>query len=273
MKALFCILLFLLSVSFCGAQTGTPEERYGPVFYGIPLPETGARVLLVIDTSKSMGRKDKVRKDGGTRWDTLVDEVQTMTATMQELIAERRVNFTVTLLYEGGKTPHRGTSPYDIAVAGTADRLLTDLKAKEFTSGGSFETTFGETLWPLVAKQHLTHVFYLGDNDIGKYSESVRNAVTAWYNLPRKEPVKDQRKLWSLKNQWWDPWKRWRKPAGSGKLVFKKQQALPPPPKDVTFSCVAIGQASPLLKELATLGNGDYVERLPKKKRKSKANP
>ncbi len=272
-RALFLLCFIFLGTLLCPAQTGAPEERYGPVFYGIPLPDTGARILLVIDTSKSMGRKDKTRADEGTRWDTLCDEVRSMTDTMKELIQERRVNFTVTLLYEGGKSPHEGSSPYDIATPGTDECLLTDLSTKTFTSGGSFETTFNETLWPLVAKQHITHIFYLGDNDIGKYDDAVRNAVAAWYTLPRKAPTQDQRKLWTLKNQWWEPWKHWRKPAGSGKLVFKKQQSLPPPPRDVTFSCIAIGQASPLLKELATRGNGIYVERLSKKKRKAKKQP
>lgn len=130
----------------------TLDERYGPAFYGLRLPETGARVLLVIDTSKSMGRKDSARTDGGRRWDTLVDEVRTMTDEMATLVAERRVCFTVSLLYEGGKEPHPGSEVFDIAQRGAARRLLAELSSKALTSGGSFERTFGETLWPLVAR-------------------------------------------------------------------------------------------------------------------------
>ncbi len=272
MKRLLLLLLLLFGVSWSSAEAiDSPEDRYGPVFYGIELPEDGARLLLIIDTSKSMGRKDKTRIDGGCRWDTLIDEVRAMSTQMEALIQERRVNFTVTLLYEGGDTPHTGSEAYDLAVKGEAEKMLRALEAKTFTSGGSFEVTFGETLWPLVADHHITYIIYLGDNDIGKYEESVQSSVAAWYTLPRKQPSADQRKLWNLKNDWWEPWSRWRKPAGSGRLVFKQQQSLPPPPKEVTFSCVAIGQASPLLKDLATLGKGVYVERLTKSKRKKKA--
>ena len=151
----------------------TPEERYGPMFYGLRLPETGARLLLIIDTSKSMGRKDSTRTDGGRRWDTLLDEVRRMTNEMAALIAARKVCFTVSVLYEGGDLPHAGSEPFDLAQAGSAERLLSELSAKTFVSGGSFETTFGETLWPLVARQHITHIVYLGDNDIARHAETV----------------------------------------------------------------------------------------------------
>ena len=236
------------------------DERYGPAFYGLRLPETGARVLLVIDTSKSMGRKDRARVDGGRRWDTLLDEVRTMADEMVALVAARKVCFTVSLLYEGGEVPHPGSEVFDMAQRGAANRLLTELSGKTFTSGGSFERTFGETLWPLVSRQHITYVIYLGDNDIARHGDAVRDAVTAWYAVPKAEPEAARRPLWNLKRAWWKPWERWRRPV-KGVPTFRAQQAYPPPPRDVVFSTVAIGQASPFLKELATLGKGDYVTR------------
>lgn len=251
------------------AERAALEKRYGPLFYGVELPENGARVLLVVDTSKSMGRKDATRTDGGRRWDTLLDEVAKMTDSMRALIRARRVCFTVSVLYEGGDTPHGGTEPFDMAQAGASERLLEELRGRDFTTGGSFETTFGETLWPLVSRQHITYVFYLGDNDIGRYAEApVRDAVSAWYALPRKEPAADQRKLWNLKVAWWKPWANWRRPA-RGVPTFRSRQTfpLPPPPRDVVFSCIAIGQKSPLLKELAKLGHGEYVERVPSRRK------
>lgn len=250
----------------------TPEERYGPMFYGLRLPETGARLLLIIDTSKSMGRKDSTRTDGGRRWDTLLDEVRRMTNEMAALIAARKVCFTVSVLYEGGDLPHAGSEPFDLAQAGSAERLLSELSAKTFVSGGSFETTFGETLWPLVARQHITHIVYLGDNDIARHAETVRDAVSAWYALPRTAPEAHQRPLWNQKRAWWKPWERWRRPT-RGVPTFRAQQAYPPPPRDVTLSAVAIGQASPFLKELTALGKGEYAERLSKRSRSAKKQP
>lgn len=238
----------------------TLDERYGPAFYGLRLPETGARVLLVIDTSKSMGRKDRSRTDGGRRWDTLLDEVRTMTDGMVALVAARKVCFTVSLLYEGGETPHPGSEVFDMAQRGAAERLLAELSGKAFVSGGSFERTFGEMLWPLVSRQHVTHVIYLGDNDIARHGEAVRDAVSAWYAVPKAEPGAARRPLWNLKRAWWKPWERWRRPA-KGVPTFRAQQAYPPPPRDVVFSTVAIGQASPFLAELATLGKGESVTR------------
>lgn len=245
-------------------------ERYGPVFYGVELPQSGARVLVIVDTSKSMGRKDKERTEPGTRWDTLRDEVRSMTDSMEDLVNRRKVCFTLSFLYEGGDLFHKGTEPFDFAVPGTGERVAAALERRDFTSGGNFEVTFGETLWPLVAKQHITHVFYLGDNDIGRYESEVLGAVKAWYELPPKNPTGEQRKLWNLKKAWRKPWERWRKPA-KGVPVFKSQQKFPPPPKDVTFSCIAIGQKSATLEQLATLGHGDYVERgVSQKKKRTK---
>ncbi len=244
------------------------EEKYGPSFYGIELPETGANVLLVVDISKSMGRKDASRTDGGRRWDTLVDEVTSLCDQMTLLIAERRVHFAITLLYEGGEQGHPGTEAYVLAEKGAKARLLQALQRETFAAGGSFEKTFGETLWKLVARDHVTHLFYLGDNDIGKYADTVEAAVGAWYTLPKEKPSAQARALWSLKKKWYQPWERWRKPVGQGRLTFKRQQSLPPPPKEVVFHAIAIGQKSPLLKRLADLGSGTYIERLPKKKKK-----
>lgn len=114
-------------------------------------------------------------------------------------------------------------------------------------------------------------MIYLGDDDIADHKEAVRDAVSAWYALPRTEPEAARRALWNLKRAWWKPWERWRRPA-KGVPTFRAQQAYPPPPRDVTFSAVAIGQASPFLKELSTLGKGEYAERLPKRSRKRKAD-
>lgn len=264
LRALRPCLCAALAALFCPlAPAEAPSDaRYVPYFYGIALPESGARVLLVIDTSKSMGRKDASRPDGGTRWDTLCDQVSEMAGRMAALAARRRVCYTVTLLYEGGDAPHAGTEPFDLAKPGAAEALLAALRARALTSGGSFEATFGETLWPLVSRQHITHVIYLGDNDVGRYAEApVRAAVSAWYALPRRDPAAAQRALFRLKAAWWEPWKGWRRPTAQ-RPAFRGQQALPPPPRDVVFSAVAIGQKSPLLEELAALGGGEYVERL-----------
>lgn len=264
LRALRPCLCAALTALFCPlAPAEAPSDaRYVPYFYGIALPEDGARVLLVIDTSKSMGRKDASRPDGGTRWDTLCDQVSEMAGRMAALAARRRVCYTVTLLYEGGDAPHAGTEPFDLAKPGAAEALLAALRARALTSGGSFEATFGETLWPLVSRQHITHVIYLGDNDVGRYAEApVRAAVSAWYALPRRDPAAAQRALFRLKAAWWEPWKGWRRPTAQ-RPAFRGQQALPPPPRDVVFSAVAIGQKSPLLEELAALGGGEYVERL-----------
>lgn len=269
---LFCLAALSPVATAAESRELTPEERYGPMFYGLRLPETGARLLLIIDTSKSMGRKDSTRTDGGRRWDTLLDEVRTMTNEMAALIAARKVCFTVSVLYEGGDLPHAGSEPFDLAQAGSAERLLSELSAKTFVSGGSFETTFGETLWPLVARQHITHIVYLGDNDIARHAETVRDAVSAWYALPRTAPEAHQRPLWNQKRAWWKPWERWRRPT-RGIPTFRAQQAYPPPPRDVTFSAVAIGQASPFLKELTALGKGEYAERLSKRSRSAKKQP
>lgn len=269
MKQIITFLLLAVCLMSAFPLRAQMHERYGPVFYGIELPETGARVLLIIDTSKSMGRKDKTRTEPGTRWDTLCDEVDSMTDTMEELIAKRKVCFTVSLLYEGGDLEHKGTDPFDLSVPGTAEKLAAALERRDFTSGGNFEATFGEKLWPLVSKQNITHVFYLGDNDIGRYENEVVDATAAWYKLPEKNPDGSQRKLWNMKKEWRKAWARWRKPT-KGVPVFKSQQKLPPPPKDVIFSTIAIGQSSETLKQLSTLGSGEYVERGVTKKRKKK---
>lgn len=272
-------LLWLGVAMAAPAGEAALNERYGPAFYGLRLPETGARVLLVIDTSKSMSRKDRARADGGRRWDTLLDEVRTMTDEMVALVVARKVCFTVSLLYEGGETPHPGTDLFDMAQRGASGRLLAELSGKAFTAGGSFERTFGQTLWPLVARQHITHVIYLGDNDIARHGEAVREAVAAWYAVPKAEPEAARRPLWNLKRAWWKPWERWRRPV-KGVPTFRAQQAYPPPPRDVVFSTVAIGQASPFLQALAMLGKGESVTRggaapkpnVPPKSRRSRAN-
>lgn len=237
------------------------EKRYGPLFYGVELPDKGARVLLVLDTSRSMASTDPSRTDGGCRWDTLVDEVAKMTESMQQLVATKHVCYTVSILYEGGDG-HSGTEPFDLSQSGAADRLLEELRKRDFTPGGSFDHTFGKALWPLVSRQHITHIFYLGDDDIGRWgTDTARETVKAWYTLPRKDPSGAQRALWRLKTEWWKPWGQRRRSA-RGAPSFKQELRLPPPPRDVIFSCIAIGQESELLKELSKIGHGKYVERI-----------
>lgn len=262
------LIASLLTAYHLQAATPPPEERYGPCFYGIDLPETGARVLLVIDTSKSMGRKDTLRTDGGTRWMTLCDEVAQMTERMEELQHAGGVPYAVALLYEGGQTPHPGSELYHLAEPGARERLLDNLAKRELAAGGTFEATFGQTLWPLVTKHHITHLFYLGDNDIAAHGEAVRSAVNAWYALPTERPSPAQRPLWRQKKAWREAWAQWRPPTKRAHAFAQRKPALPPPPREVTLSCIAIGQASPFLQSLAELGHGRYVERVKKRRRK-----
>ena len=259
-------LLFALScaLSFCAcalANTAPAKDRYAPTFYGIELPDTGANVLLIIDASKSMWRKDASRTQPGTRWDTLCDEVRRMLETMRQANRLLHAPYSVSLLFEGGEGESaKAVTPFNPAKPDDATRLLKTLTDRKPLPGGSFEVTFGETLWALVARDHITHIFYLGDNDIGRHASTVRPAVEAWYALPAKEPAPAQRKLWQLKRKWHQPWQGWRTPR-PGVPPSPNQKNLPPPPKDVTFSCVAIGQKSPLLKALSKTGHGQYVER------------
>ena len=251
-----------LKAPLSAAEEAKLEERYEISFYGLRIPEQGANVLLILDTSRSMNRKDATRKDGGTRWMTLKDEVRKMAESMAKLAAKRRV-FNVTFLFEGGKAPHPGTDPLWIRNATDAEKLLAALEARGMTSGGSFDTTFGETLWPLVAKQHITDIYFLGDNDIATYADRVKPAVQAWYTVPRRNPTKDQKPLWELKNDWIAPWLHRPQTARGAPSFRPRKPLLPPPPKrDVTFSCIAIGQTSPFLKTLTDLGHGQYTERL-----------
>lgn len=264
MKKLLCLLLLAVSLCCFAQQVDRrtiegPRSSSMPTFFGIKLPEEGARVLLILDISKSMGLKDALRTDGGRRWDTLLDEVRQMTAQMQDNIRAKPTCYTITVLYEGGDSPHLGTPPYEISVRGAAERLLKDLEARTFVSGGSFEATFGENLWPLVARQNITHIIYLGDNDIAKYEAPIRNAVSAWYALPRKNPEPYQKELYKLKTQWRKGW---------DDRTAVKARRLPPLLSDVVISCVAIGQPSAFLKELSELGKGSYVERCKKRKKK-----
>lgn len=269
------VALFLgspLLATTTGADALTEEEvreRYGITFYGIDLPSRGANLLLVIDASKSMRRKDAARTTPGRRWDTLIDEVTQMRDAMQEQAQKRGVPFTVSIIFEGGDEVHEGIGPFDLRDTAAGEALVTALVEKEFLSGGNFETTFQETLWPFVARHAITYIVYLGDDDIGTYATAVRSALTDWYTAPETKPTAAQRKCQQQKAAWRKHWARWR-PTKRGMPTFKKTRPLPPPPKDVTFSCVAIGQSSPLQEEMATLGKGQYIERKAKAKRKRK---
>ncbi len=245
------------------------HERYEITFYGIELPQKGANLLLVIDASKSMGRKDAARKTPGRRWDTLIDEVTAIRDAMQAATQKTGVPFSVSLIFEGGDTAHAGIGPFNMAKPEDGEALITALKEKTFLSGGNFETTFKETLWPFVAKHAITYIVYLGDDDIGTYAGAVREAMTAWYAPEGTKPDATLRKCQRHKANWRLHWKTWRPPK-RGVPLFKNAKLLPPPPKDVTFSCVAIGQSSPLLEELATLGRGKYVERKKASRKKKK---
>lgn len=266
-------LLLLFAVLCLGgamAQDAPLAERYAPAFYGLPLPERGARVLLILDTSKSMGRKDASRADGGTRWQTLCDEVRSMADRMTELAAPpRRVPYAVVVLFEGGRTPHTGSVCYDMANPGAADKLVAEVEGRALTSGGSFEITFGDRLWPLVSRHHITHLFYLGDNDIADHAQAVRAALEAWYALGEKNAAPEHKVLRRQKEAWRAPWRNWR-PPNPRQPRLSGQVLLPPPPKEVELSCIAIGQASPTLKALAELGGGRYIHHRPTAKRKRK---
>lgn len=274
-----CALASLFAVETSDAKTAEEiraahKERYGPTFYGIEIPETGARVLLIVDASKSMRRKDAMRTDGGTRWDTLVDEVDAMVTQMQALVKRNStLCFTVTLLYDVGGTPHPGTMPFDISQPSGKTLLMKELESKTFGNGGNFETTFCETLWPLVSKQHITHIFFLGDNDIATYASTIEPTFKQWFDItPKKPKTEELKKLWQLKCAWWEPWKRWRPPSKRKQLSFKKdkQLQLPPPPKEVSFSAIVIGQSSPLLERFTKIANGTYIERKKTKKKRTK---
>ena len=243
------------------------HERYEITFYGIELPREGAHLLLVIDVSKSMSRKDGARTTPGRRWDTLLDEVQAMQEAMHE-VAKRGVPFQVSVIFEGGDVPHKGEGPFNMADAAAGEALVTLLKGQKFKSGGNFEVTFGETLWDVVARQAITYVIYLGDDDIGTYAEAVRESLARWYTPPEK-PDALTRKCQKQKANWRLHWKHWR-PTKRGQPSFSTTKRLPPPSKDVTFSCVAIGQSSPLLEELAKTGRGKYIERKTTRKSKKK---
>ncbi|MGN1324853.1 MAG: hypothetical protein ACI4YA_00700 [Candidatus Spyradenecus sp.] len=264
------LLLFAAFGLFAMAQEAPLAERYAPAFYGLPLPETGARVLLILDTSKSMGRKDASRDDGGTRWQTLCDEVRSMAERMTALAAPpRRVPYAVVVLFEGGRTPHTGSVCYDMANPGAADKLVAEVEGRALISGGSFEITFGERLWPLVSRHHITHLFYLGDNDIATHAQAVRAALEPWYALSEKDTAPEHKVLRRQKEVWRAPWRNWR-PPNPRQPRLSGQVLLPPPPKEVELSCIAIGQSSPTLKALAELGGGRYILHRPAAKRKRK---
>ena len=245
------------------------HERYDITLYGIEMPQKGANLLLIIDASKSMGRKDAARKTPGRRWDTLIDEVTAMRDAMQETTRQTGAPFSVSIIFEGGDTAHAGVGPFNMAKAEEGEALIQALKEKEFLSGGNFETTFKETLWPFVSKHAITYIVYLGDDDIGTYAEPVREALNYWYAPDAAKPDATTRKYQKQKGNWRLHWKTWRPPK-RGTPSFKNAKVLPPPPKEVTFSCVAIGQSSPLLESIATLGKGQYIERKSKSKRKRK---
>lgn len=275
MKA-FRLLAFLLITAFlfpyAAAQqpTAPTRDRYGEItFYGIELPKTGANLLLIIDASKSMKRKDAARETPGRRWDTLLDEVRTMCASMNKAARSRDVPFTVSFLLEGGGEPHKGAGPFNMARPTAGEELLTTLSTTEFRSGGNFEVTFGETLWDFVSRHAITHVIYLGDDDIAAYATPVRTALNAWYVAPNAKSTAAHRKCQQQKATWRKTWAHWR-PKRKGAPAFKNAVHLPPPPKELTFSCVAIGQSSSLLQEIATLGGGQYIERKAPSKRAAK---
>lgn len=263
-------LLTFAPVAVAKTDAETVQERYGVYFYGIELPREGANVLMIIDVSKSMSRKDAARSTPGRRWDTLLDEVQSMREEMVLAAEKRGVPFHVSVIFEGGNEPHTGEGPFNMADKAASEKLQKLLTEQTFKSGGSFETTFTETLWEVVTRHAITYVIYLGDDDIGTYATPIREAVTSWYTASTAtKPTAQQRKHRHQQKVWRKAWANWR-PMKRGTVVLSKTKRLPPPPKQLTFSCVAIGQASPLQEELAKLGNGQYVERKGKAAKKSR---
>ncbi len=258
------------------------NERYELDFYGIPLPQTGARILIVADRSSSMDIRDVGRDDGGTRWTTLIDEISRMTLAMETLIAAERVPFSIVLLYEGGGD-HEGTKCFNLIQKGERDALLHEVKSQSPGEGGNMKVTFGKHLWPLVAKHHITHIFFLGDTDIDRQAGFVKRAVEAWYALP--EIKKQQRstfhtmspsvfetndtELMALKQQWWKLW---------GERIrlktFNRGIPIPPPQPNVIFNCITIGRKSKTQQALAVIGGGQCIQvSIKKKKRQAPPTP
>jgi hypothetical protein len=116
----------------------------------------------------------------------------------------------------------------------------------------------------IAAQPEARYVFFLGDNDIDVYGEAIEATFRRWYALTPKEPkAAKERQLWRLKKTWFEPWKKWRPPSARRTLALRSSETLrlPPPPKEVTFSAIAIGASSPLLETFTTLARGTYVER------------
>lgn len=271
-----CLAFFLLGLAAVTLPAQDLNERYLVDFYGIEIPPDGAHVLIVADRSKSMNVKDIGRDDGGTRWMTLIREVTDMVSQMEAILKTRPVRYTVTMLYEGGGD-HVGTAAYNLRVRGAGERLVTDITAERPGAGGNFEKTFCEHLWPLVARDSITHIFFLGDTDIDRQESEVIDAVSAWYALPtvirmpqrkgakrkvQSEPIAyGQRELYALKKRWGSLWDHYRGPKRSGR-------AIPPPVEEVVFNCITIGRESTAQNRLAELGGGQCVRVSAKKGRK-----
>lgn len=262
------LVSFFLSLTALSLPAADLNERYQVDFYGVGIPPYGAHILIVADRSKSMNVKDIGRDDGGTRWMTLVQEVSEMVGQMEALLRARPVRYTVTMLYEGGGD-HCGSEAYNIGTKGAGARLIADVTAERPGAGGNFTKTFGENLWPLVARDAITHIFFLGDTDIDRQESEVIAAVEAWYGLPgtvrlpkkmitrkrapRSAPLSyAEKELFGLKERWGGYWDHYRGPRHSGRI-------MPPPVEEVVFNCVTIGRESSAQKRLAELGRGECV--------------
>lgn len=178
MKSLFK-LVTLLGITFVAMLTMAMDEaefqriqseKYGIQFYGIQIPEEGARVVLILDTSGSMSCL--VRSADGKpkrRWDILIEEVEQMLKSMAEQTAKTGAPFALGVIFEG--TSGGDPTPFYTIEASRYDthplpQLIKRLNAITPSGGVTFDEVFSNKLWPYVAKHGATHAIFLGDDDI-----------------------------------------------------------------------------------------------------------
>ena len=254
------------------------SEKYGIQFYGIQIPEEGARVVLILDTSGSMSCL--VRSADGKpkrRWDILIEEVEQMLKSMAEQSAKTGAPFALGVIFEG--TSGGDPTPFYTIEASRYNtlplpQLIKRLNAIDPSGGATFDEVFSNKLWPYVAKHGATHAIFLGDDDIQYMADAVIQSVKKWYQTTSQGSAAKfsfgkknfKGPLSALKNKWAAaPWSRAMPTAPhkqkSGLKFSNKsaKQKFPPRPQDVTFHCIAINVDSETLKTIAKLGGGEYT--------------